>query len=70
MYYSYEKVHDGYFIIKKEYIEGSKRIMQNHYIVMGNKIFNAPNLKDVLKSKIENIANILSEMENVIVSDI
>jgi len=29
---------------------------------MGNKVFSAPNLKDILKVKIENIAVLLGEL--------
>ena len=68
MYYSYEKIHDNYFLIRKEYIEAGKRINLGYYLLVGNIIFNAPDFKDVLKSKLENIANILHEMQSELIN--
>ena len=41
----------------------------NYYIVIDNKIFVAPNFKDVLKAKIENITNLIHCMTEELVNE-
>lgn len=54
-------MHEGFIVIKKERLKAEgKKLPLGYYIVVGDKIFNCPNFKDVLKAKIENIANLIN----------
>lgn len=59
-----ELIHDSYIIVRKEQVSNDNVIILSYFIVLNEKIFGAPNLKDLLKAKCDNLASLIGEMNN------
>lgn len=69
--YKVQKIDKELIMIKKVSIENGKiesRLEMGSYIVWQNKIFNSPDLKDLLKTKIQNVCSLINKMGQIVSS--
>ena len=63
--YNAEQVHDGYIIIRKEQVFKDHNIIcLGYYYVFEARVFKAPSLRDLIKSRSDNIISLIQEMQN------